>query len=335
MSPEQLTKLTQFIAQATSRPVHLQRFWPLAGGASRESWAIDLLVDDQPFALVLRLDTASVMTREAISRADEFHLIWLAHQQGVLCPRPEWLCTDSGVLGFPFFLMERVEGESIGPKVVRRPELANARQRLPHQMAEQLALIQAIDITRPELANLPRPPAGTTPAQYTLDYLGNSLTELHLFKPGLTFGLRWLEQHQPPAGPLCLVHGDFRVGNLLVSPAGLAAVIDWEFAHLGDPLEDLAWPMVRDWRFGNHQLRLGGLAPPEPYLAAYERLTGRSVDPFAVTYWEIMGNLKWAVTCLVQAHRHLSGQEPSVEFASLGRRSLEMEFELLNLIAKR
>lgn len=330
MPPDRLTKLTQFLADVTTRPVHIQRIWPLAGGASRETWAMDVIVGEQPMALVLRLDTASVLTSEAISRPDEFHLLQLAYQNGVLCPRPEWLCPDPAILGFPFFIMERVEGESIGPKVVRRPDLAQARQQLPQQMAEQLARIQAID---PTAINLPRPPAGTSPAQYTINYLRRTLAELQIFSPSLTFGLRWLEQKQPPAGLLCLVHGDFRIGNLLVNPAGLAAVIDWEFAHLGDPLEDLAWPMVRDWRFGNDQLRLGGIAPAGPYLAAYKKLTGRAIDPFAITYWEIMGNMKWAVTCLVQAHRHLSGQEPSVEFASLGRRSAEMELELLNLIA--
>jgi aminoglycoside phosphotransferase (APT) family kinase protein len=114
----------------------------------------------------------------------------------------------------------------------------------------------------------------------------------------------------------------------------LRAVIDWEFAHVGDPLEDVAWPCVRDWRFGRDELRVGGVGDPEPYLAAYEQASGRRVERSAVRYWEIMGNLKWGVTCLVQAQRHLSGEDPSVELASLGRRSAEMQWELLDLIER-
>ena len=124
------------------------------------------------------------------------------------------------------------------------------------------------------------------------------------------------------------------MGNLLVGPAGLAAVIDWEFAHMGDPHEDLAWPCVRDWRFGNDALRLGGVGPAEPFLAAYAAGSGRAIDPAALGYWEILGNLRWAAICRSQAHRHLSGADPSVEYASLGRRAAEIELEFLSLLER-
>src|SRR6185437_11434972 len=131
---------------------------------------------------------------------------------------------------------------------------------------------------------------------------------------------------------LVLVHGDFRVGNLMVGPEGLVGVFDWEFAHVGDPLEDLAWPCVRSWRFGQDGLVLGGLAGPEEFLEVYERLSGRRVSRPDLRYWEMVGNLRWAVGCISQANRHLSGQAPSVELASLGRRTAEMELELLDLL---
>jgi aminoglycoside phosphotransferase (APT) family kinase protein len=230
--------------------------------------------------------------------------------------------------------MDYVAGESIGPRVVRRSQLASARRRLPRQMAEQLARIHALNAARADLAFLPRPPEDTPPAEQIVDRLRQSLVELNVHSPGLTAGLRWLEQNQPPATTLKVLHGDFRIGNLIVDEQGLGAVIDWEFAHVGDPVEDVAWPLVRDWRFGQDHLRLGGIGEAEPYLAAYEEITQQPLPRAAVTYWEIMGNMKWAVTCLVQAQRHLSGEDPSVELASLGRRSAEMELELLTLIEK-
>lgn len=327
-------KLAGFIAKESGRETTIEEARPLAGGASRETWAVTAMVGGERLALALRLDRESTMNPEAISRAEEFRLLQAAHAAGVACPRPYWLCTDPEVLGAPFFLMEFVAGESIGPRVVRRPELAAARERMPEQMARQLARIHAIDPATRGLAFLPRPVDGVSPAQHTIDNLRGSLAKLGVHSPGLAAGLRWLERKQPPAGDLLVLHGDFRVGNLIVDEEGLAAVIDWEFAHLGDPVEDVAWPLVRDWRFGNDEKRLGGVGEAEPYLAAYEEAAGREVERAAVRYWEIMGNMKWAVTCLVQAERHLSGADPSVELASLGRRSAEMEMELLNLIAE-
>jgi aminoglycoside phosphotransferase (APT) family kinase protein len=132
-----------------------------------------------------------------------------------------------------------------------------------------------------------------------------------------------------------VVHGDFRVGNFMVGIKGLKGIVDWEYSHIGDPIEDLAWLCLRDWRYGNGQLKLGGIAPNrEPFIQAYERVSGRKIDRKAVDFWEIVGNLRWAVAGLTQANRHLSGGEESVELASLGRRSAEMQLEMLRLIGE-
>jgi aminoglycoside phosphotransferase (APT) family kinase protein len=327
--------LERFLAGACGGVVSVERFWPIPGGASRETWGVEARIVGGPHAgdyrLVLRLDMQSKLAPDALSREQEFQLLALAHAGGVRCPRPRWYSADPAQLGAPFLLMDWVEGESIGPRVVRRPDLADARQRLPQQMAEQLALIHSLN--EGQLTFLPRPADGANPAGEQLALLGRMLREMGGHSAGLTAILRWLELNQPPSEQLCLLHGDFRIGNLIVSENGLAGVIDWEFAHIGDPLEDLAWPLVRDWRFGNDGLRLGGIAEAESYLALYGQLSGRSVDPGVIYYWEILGNVKWAVSCLVQAERHLSGRDPSVELASLGRRSAEMEHEALRLIA--
>jgi aminoglycoside phosphotransferase (APT) family kinase protein len=323
-------RLAAFLAEQTGADVTIGAAAPLAGGASRETWRIDAEVGGERRALVLRMDQASSMNPDALGRAAEFALLERAAAAGVLAPRPRWLDADGRALGRPFLLMDRVEGESIGPRVVRRPELAEARARLPAQMAEQLARIHAIDPAG--LDALPRPPAGLSPALHALGQARALIDSLGVASPALEFGMRWLERRAPECPRPTLVHGDFRVGNLIVGPDGLRAVIDWEFAHIGDPLEDLAWPCVRDWRFGNVALRVGGLGELEPFLAAYSQASGRTADPEGVRYWEIMGNLRWAATCRAQARRHLSGADPSVEYASLGRRAAEMELELLNLI---
>jgi aminoglycoside phosphotransferase (APT) family kinase protein len=333
-------RLETFLGTTVSAPVRVCAARQLTGGASRESWAVDIEVAAGPeagqHALVLRRDMGGVIQDEALSREQEFRVLGVAYRSGVLAPRPRWLCADPAVLGAPFFLMDRLEGESVGRRVVREAGLAEARRHLPRQMGEQLAHIHAIDAAREGLDFLPAPLAGRTPAQTAVENTARQLHQLGEPHPALELALRWLQRHAPPedaAGP-GLVHGDFRIGNLMVGSEGLRGVFDWEFAHLGDPAEDLAWPCVRSWRFGQDRLRLGGVGSREEFLEAYRHVGGRAVDPRAVDYWEVVGNFRWAVGCMVQAQRHLSGQAVSIELASLGRRTAEMELELLDLIER-
>jgi aminoglycoside phosphotransferase (APT) family kinase protein len=328
--PDWLPPLEGFLSENTKAPVRVVQCRQLTGGASRDTWAVDVETGGDRQSLVLRRDLGGVISDEALSREQEFRVLQAARNAGVMAPNPRWLCANSDVLGMPFFLMERLEGESVGRRVVREPALAAARRLLPGQMAEQLVRIHAIDPT--SLDFLPRPNPGQSPARTAVERIAQQLRQLGEAHPVLEIAIRWLLRHAPECPEPVVVHGDFRIGNLMVGPTGLTGVFDWEFAHIGDPVEDLAWPCVRSWRFGQDHLRLGGLAPPEPFLEAYERLSGRKVSPETLRYWEIMGNLRWGVGCVAQAHRHLSGVAPSLELASLGRRSAEMELELLNLL---
>lgn len=306
----------------------------LTGGASRETWSLDVEIASGPEAgkqaLVLRADMGGNIHEEALTRAQEFGLLQAAHGAGVRVPRPRWLCTDVAVFGVPFFVMDRLEGESVGRRVVREPALAEARRLLPAQMGEQLARIHAL---RPP-DGLPAPKPGLSPALTAVEHSARQLHGIDEPHPVLELALRWLRRHAPATSTAVLVHGDFRIGNLMVGLDGLRGIFDWEFAHIGDLAEDLAWPCVRSWRFGQDHLRLGGIGDPEEFFSAYERYSGRQVDRAAVAYWEIIGNLRWGVGCMVQAQRHLSGQTRSLELASLGRRTAEMELELLRLLEK-
>jgi aminoglycoside phosphotransferase (APT) family kinase protein len=304
----------------------------LTGGASRDTWSVDAEIDGAPAGLVVRRDMGGEIQDEALARSAEFEVLRRAYDAGVTVARPRWLCEDATVLGAPFFVMDRLSGESVGRRVVREPALEAGRKLLPAQMGEQLARIHAISYHG--LDFLPRPKPGESPAVRAVERTAAQLWALGEPHPALELAIRWLRPRAPAGGRLVLVHGDFRVGNLMVGPAGLVGVFDWEFAHVGDPHEDLAWPCVRSWRFGQDRLRLGGVGDAEEFFSAYERAGGAPVDRAAITFWEVLGNLRWAVGCVSQAHRHLSGQAPSVELASLGRRACEMELEVLDLIAR-
>lgn len=326
-------KLAHYLTDQTGQPVTIGKMTPLAGGASRDSWAIEVQVGDQSEKWVMRRDLPTTMNAQALTRAQEYHLMRIAYQHGVKVARMRWLCEDPTVLEFPFFLMDYVDGISIGRKVITLPELAQARAVLPDHMAQQLALIHTINPDQPEFAFLQRP-RQNDPAREAIDSTYEMLDSIGAQIPALEYALRWCDRHAPKSDRITFLHGDFRVGNLLVDPQGLAAVIDWEFAHVGDPAEEIGYLCMRDWRFGNDRLQAGGLCDREQFIAAYEHYSGHPIERSRTDWWEIIGNIRWAVICLTQAERHLSGRDPSVELASLGRRSAEMQLEALRLIEK-
>lgn len=335
MTPSNLARgLSRYLTDITGTVVEVSDLQALAGGASRDSWAfVAAYADGTRERLVMRRDLATTMTGAALTRAQEFALMQAAYRHGVACARVRWLCDSPEPLERPFFIMEYVDGVSIGRKVMTAPELAAARAVLPRQMARQLARIHSLDWQQPTLEFLRRP-VSNMPAHDAVADVYDVLDSLDAHIPALELALRWCAVNAPTPQRITFVHGDFRVGNLLVGTEGLTAVIDWEFAHVGDPAEELGYLCMRDWRFGSDSLRAAGLTTREAFLAEYEQASGVQVDRSAVDWWEVFGNVRWAVICLSQAQRHLSGADPSVELASLGRRSLDMQAEALALIER-
>ena len=289
----------------------------LAGGASKEAWAVDAGGE----RLLVRRAAGGVIHRHTLSLADEFAMLEAAHEAGVRVPRPYGYVPD--LAGREAFVMERLEGETIGRRIVQREELAVAREALPVQLAEELAKIHGIPPDRVPFLQEAR-----------LERMVDELDEVDEPHPAIELGLWWLREHRPPARRTVVNHGDFRIGNVVVGQDGLVGVLDWEFAHLDDPVRDLAFSLVRAWRFGVGGKRLGGIGEAEPYVERYNALTGFDVQPEELDYWELAGNVGWAIGCLTQARRHLSGQDRSVELAILGRLGVEVEYEICRLLEK-
>jgi aminoglycoside phosphotransferase (APT) family kinase protein len=305
------------ITDLLGREVEVSEPVLLAGGASKEAWAVD--ADGE--RLLVRRAAVGVIHRHTLSLADEFEVLRAAYEAGVMVPRPYGYVADLEARGG--FVMERLEGETIGRRIVQKPELAAARDLLPIQMAEELAKIHAIPPERvPFLGD-----AG-------IERMVGELDDVDEPHPAIELGLWWLRENRPPARPAVVSHGDFRIGNLVVAEHGLVGVLDWEFAHLDEPVRDLAFGLVRAWRFGVPEKRLGGVGDVEPYLERYNELTGFDVRPEELDYWELAGNVGWAIGCLTQAQRHLSGQDRSVELAILGRLGAEVEYEICHLLEK-
>ena len=153
--------------------------------------------------------------------------------------------------------------------------------------------------------------------------------------PAIEWAWRWLDKQLRTLSPTgrehCVVHGDFRVGNMLYDDQGLTAVLDWEGTHIGEPEEDLAWFCTRVWRFGRSELEAGGLTSREAWLNAYEQASGRTVSRERVAAWEVLQNIRWCQITMMQARAHLDGRTTSHELAAIGRRTAETELEILRL----
>lgn len=318
-------RLAHALARALG-PVTVGGMRRLSGGASRETWTFDACDGGGTrHGLILRRDPGG--HRGSTSRATEYDVLVAAHRAGVAAPAPVLLLEPDDDLG-DGFVMRRVEGETIARKILRDDEYTGARGHLARQCGEQAARIHAVD-TAPLTDELPVLGAREQLAQYrgVLDALGEPHAAFEL-------GLRWLDEHVPadPGNDAALVHGDFRNGNLVVGEDGLRAVLDWELAHLGDPVEDLGWLCVKSWRFGVADRPVGGFGDYATLLDAYASAGGDAVDLAALRYWEAFGTLKWGVICAMQATLHTSGTVRSVELAALGRRVAEMEWDLLVLL---
>jgi aminoglycoside phosphotransferase (APT) family kinase protein len=323
MNPESLTVLLEpFFPNSSVLKLQL-----LAGGASKEAWLLDLSQNNETLELIMRRAGGGAMNLEQLSLEEEFRVLEAAFVAGVTVPKPMVYLPD--VFGREAFISQRVRGEAVGRRIVSRPEFSVARAELPKRMAEELAKIHAVNPS--SLTFLPNS-GGETGAKRSIARLYAELDSVNEPHPTIELALHWLRTHEPPSHGETLVHGDFRIGNLMLSETTLTAVLDWEFAHLGDPAEDLAWTLIRAWRFGQDHLHLGGIGELEPYLTHYNTLTKRNISPTNLHYWEIMGNVKWAVAALTQAKRHLNGLERSVELAVLGRLSAEMELEIIHLL---
>lgn len=301
-----------------------------SGGASRQTWSFDALVDGQRHELILRRDPPSSSKGErersaALDRATEFRVLRAAWQAGVRAPEVLFELTPDDGLG-EAYVMRRIGGTAIARKLLRDPPYAEARQRIAGQLGEILARIHAVDP-----ASLP--PLAHREAADHIESLRHLLDTLGQPQPVFELALSWLDRRRPrPADKPVLVHGDYRTGNYLADESGVTAILDWEGAHLGDPIEDLGWVCVKSWRFGSVDKPAGGFGSREQLWMAYEHAGGGKVDPARAHWWEVFGTVRWGIICHTQAFKHLSGAQKSMELASIGRRGVETEVDLLQLL---
>ncbi|AKS36728.1 acyl-CoA dehydrogenase [Mycolicibacterium goodii] len=312
-------RLTDVLTPVLGADVSVEKLRELTGGASRTTWSFEAVTASQRRALILRAGPP-----DELHAGMELEAGALRSAAAAGAPVPRVLVADDSpaALGNPYLVCDFVPGETIVRRIQRQLDDAG-RARLLTQCAEALAAIHRA-----------QPPSGIGLTELDqVDQWRDQLDEMGDTTATFEWAFRWLATNRPPASPPRLVHGDFRMGNLIVEGADLAAVLDWELVHIGEAYEDLAWFCIRAWRFGAPEdLAAGGLGSIESFLTAYEDASGMTLDRAAIRWWLVLATLRWGVICRYQAERHLSGRTRSVELATIGRRVCETEWDILTLL---
>jgi len=298
----------------------------MTAGATQELWRFDLIEDGAETAIALRRAPGGTRVSDtAVGPETEARLIQAAADKAVPVPPVRYVLAPDDGLGRGF-LMGFVEGETLGGRIVRQDRFAETRTFLARQCGEVLAKIHTIDPNG--FPNLRRQTPRQLIEQYHATYKASGWP-----RPVIDLAFRWLFERCPPdPAEMKLVHGDFRNGNLIFGEEGVRAVLDWEIAHVGDPMEDFGWICTGSWRFGQMDKPVGGFGEREDLWAGYEAAGGAPVSRDHALWWEVYGSMRWGVMCasMVMSFR---GADPSVERGVIARRTSENEIDLLRLLA--
>jgi aminoglycoside phosphotransferase (APT) family kinase protein len=318
-----LARLAERLGGRGARLLDAQR---LSGGASMETWEFTILTERGANGFILRRRPHAVPAdSRSITLEAEAILIRATAANGVPVPALIHLCDEEDGLGEAHVTL-RVAGETLGKKIVSDPRFDGVRPGLARQCGEVLARIHG---TRPP----PEAYIGASDAAGELDRYEKAYRLTKAERPIFELAFQHLRKKMPTPVVPSLVHGDFRNGNLLIDPEiGVAAVLDWELAHIGDPAADLGWLCVNSWRFGRPDRPVGGFGQYAALLEGYEAASGRRIPLDRVRYWEALGSLRWGVMCLMMYQSWSEGPESSVERPMIGRRVSETEADLIHLL---
>ena len=330
---EVLAKLPSVLVRRLGAQGNISNLRRVTGGATKGTWFLDWNVESSQQRLVLQLTSASqgdqdIGTSRLLGEQDAM-LMKAAFASGV--PVPEVLAVfDEGDAIGSGHLTRFVAGETLAPKILREAVYESARKSLAAQCGEAIGRIQAI--TPDSVRFLP-----LMDAQQQWQHYRQQVDYYQVSIPALEWGLKWLEHHLPlqPTTPV-VVHGDFRLGNLIVNEQGLACVIDWELAVLGDPMQDLAWLCLKTWRFSGAK-PVAGVGELGDLYAAYEKASGQPVNLKSLQFWEVFGHVKWAVMCLSMGlgkPGEAATSAVSLEHCVIGRRLEEPLWDLFECVAK-
>lgn len=286
-------------------PPVIDSFHLSPGGNSHETWIFHIRRKGREERLVLRCDPDDWIRPEEMER--EVSGLRIAEAVGM--PAPRLIASHhTRQADRPYTIVDFVEGETIPRRIHRAPELAEARRLFAAQCG---AIIATLKNAPADLAALLHP-------RDAIEELHRRYARAPTPSPVLAGAMAWLAANRPASRPLGVVHGDLRLGNLIVGEDGVRAVLDWETAHLGDPYEDLAWICQRAWRYGGAE-PVGGIGKLDDYFAAWSAVTGETVELERFHWWLVWGATWWALVCREQSTVNRAGAGDDMECAAVAR----------------
>ncbi len=294
---------------------------PLTGGASAD---INRIIFEDNKEFIVRRSVVKDKAVMAIPKNMEAKIQKIVKEYGAPVPEIIMEFSEGAEIG-EGYVMQSVGGETIPRKILRDDSYKNIRNKLPYEIGKSLAQIHKTKLEK--LQDLEE-----ITFSESLEKLFIIYESFDQPQPVFDLAFKWLENQKILDYEEVLVHGDYRFGNFIISEKKLESIIDWELAHIGNPMEDLGWLCVRSWRFGNVNKRAAGLGDVDELIAGYEANSEIKIDKSQLDIWQLYGSLKWGIICMVQTFAHLSGAVKSLEKAAIGRRVSETEFDLMNMI---
>jgi aminoglycoside phosphotransferase (APT) family kinase protein len=330
MSDQFEKMLEAVLARAIAGFQSLESCHQLSAGASQETYRISYQSARGNGLLALRRAQPTAdggSTVGTITLDTEALLMQAAGQNNIPSPRVLYVLRPEDNLGSGF-LMDWLEGETLGQRIVASEELGLIRPELARQCGEILGRLHAIDYKQHKLDTL----LPTVEPERLVEETWNYYKELNVPAPMIDYCWRWLQENIPSTSRRTLVHGDYRNGNLMINLRGVVGVLDWELAHIGDPVRDLGYLCVNSWRFGRSHLPVGGFGMVEDLLAGYRATSGITVNAQELLFWQVFGSFWWAMATMLMANGWRSGETPSLERPVIGRRSSEAQMDCVNLL---
>mgnify|MGYP001264470700 FL=1 len=290
-------KLANYLkTKLSADTVSVSNLFRIPGGASRETWMFDAAWEaggEKHFqAFVVRKDPpASLLDTDREAEYAFYSTFW---DTRVPVPRMRWLEPDATILGGPFFIMDRILGCEANTRTILAPPYLQVQGEIARNMYEILGAIASFEWRGTPAERVSEAPTVETAWQKELAHWEGIIDAQELSpQPVMRAAIRWLRANPPPpAQRISVVHGDFRVGNFLYKDDGtIHGIVDWEMAHLGDPIEDLAWSFNQSWQWAKDG-RPGGIVDRETAIATWERASGLKADRQALYWWGVFTNVK-------------------------------------------
>ena len=322
MSEELQLKIEQYLLKKGNVGM-VSELVPLTGGASAETWRFTFSNENKSSQMILRRGSGK-KSPLAVLKSEEAVIQQKDKSFSAPVPTIVSISLDEKDLG-DAYIMSLVQGESIARKILRDEKFSAARQKLAFQCGEAMAKIHSVNLN--DFDQVPK-----KPIREELERLYLTYSSFNQPSPVFEYAFKWLNKQDFTNRKDALVHGDFRLGNLMIDESGLAAVIDWEMVSVGNPMLDIGWMCINSWRFGQSEKVVGGFGDLKELLEGYNSISNEKIDNEEVKIWQVLGTLRWGVICLIQVYSHLNGDVNSLEKAAIGRRVSETEIDIVDLL---